>query len=93
MCRSVIYRPMPSDPPFIDPTSRSLDTDQILYEAIPIASLIALFAGTALLPLLLVLAVGGGLLGAVFTAAAQFVLAVGAGVVLLYVIVRADQLS
>jgi hypothetical protein len=85
---------MPSDPPFIDPTDRTLDTDQILYEAIPIASLVALFGGLALLPLLLVFFLGPtGFLGALFTVVAQFILAIGTGIVLLYLLVRAEQLA
>lgn len=85
---------MPSDPPFIDPTNRSLDIGQILYEAIPIAALVALFGGLALLPMVLVfLVAGGGVLGALLTVVAQFILAVGTGVVLLYLLVRARQLA
>jgi hypothetical protein len=85
---------MPSDPPFIDPTDRTLDTGQILYEAIPIAALVGLVAGVALVPFALSLAVGGtGPLGLLFGLLGQFVLAVGTGVVLLYLLVRARQLA
>lgn len=79
--------------PFVD-RSGSLDTDRILAEALPIASLIALFSGIALVPFLLVALLGPtGPLGVLFTVVAQFVLAVGTGVVLLHVLVRAHRLS
>jgi hypothetical protein len=85
---------MPSDPPFIDPTDRTLDIGQILYEAIPIAALVALFAGLALVPFALVFVfAGNSALGLLLGALGQFILAVGAGVVLLYLLVRADQLA
>jgi hypothetical protein len=84
---------MPADPPFLDPTDRSLDTDQILYEAIPIASLAALFAGIALIPLLVATFLGPSSIALLFTVLAQFVAAVGTGIVLLYILVRAEQLA
>ena len=85
---------MPSDPPFIDPVSRELDTAQIRAEAFPLAGLVVLFGALALLPFVLGLLAGGNfLLGAVFTVLAQFILAVGTGIVLMYVIARGIQLA
>ncbi|MFB6360108.1 MAG: hypothetical protein ABEH59_02175 [Halobacteriales archaeon] len=80
--------------PFIDLETGSLDTDQIRYEAYPLAGLIALFAGLALIPfLIVVLVAGSGLLGLLFTVLAQLILAVGAGIVLMYVIARGIDLA
>jgi len=85
---------MPSTRPFIDPKTGDLDTDQILSEAIPLGKLIGLFVLLSLVPFGLVfLALGNSALGALLVALAQFILAVGTGVVLMYVIVRAIQLS
>lgn len=85
---------MPTSVPFIDPETGGLDTAQIRAEAFPLAGLIALFAGLALIPFLfVVLAAGNSALGVLFTIVAQFVLAVGAGVVLMYVIARGIQLA
>ena len=81
-------------PPFIDPASGELDLKQILAEAYPLAGLVLLFGGIALLLFLITLLIGGGTLIAGFlTVASQFVLAVGGGVVLLYVIARGIQLA
>ncbi|MEF8784739.1 MAG: hypothetical protein V5A45_02315 [Haloarculaceae archaeon] len=80
--------------PFIDPETSELDTDQILTEAYPLIGLIVLFAGLALIPFLIVLLfAGNSLLGSLFTLLAQGILAVGTGIVLMYVIARAIQLS
>jgi len=80
--------------PFIDRETGALDTDQILSEAYPLVGLIALFAGLALIPfLLVVLFAGNSLFGALFTIVAQFILAVGTGIVLMYGIARAIQLA
>lgn len=80
--------------PFVDRESATVDTDQILAEAIPIAMLIGLFLGIALIPLALVFLLGGGsLFGVLLVIVAQFILAVGASIVLMYVIVRALQLA
>jgi hypothetical protein len=85
---------MSPSPPFVDPGTGTLDYDRILVEAAPIAKLIGLFVAVALVPF----AVGVVLLsrsgiGLLFAVVGQFVLAVGAAVVLLYVIQRALQLS
>lgn len=85
---------MPSSPPFIEQESGSLDTDQIRAEAFPLAGLIALFAGLALVPFIFVFLTGGNsALGLLFTVIAQLILAVGAGIVLMYVITRGIQLA
>jgi hypothetical protein len=81
-----------SSPPFIDLASGGLDTDQIRQEALPLAGLIMLFGGLALVPLLVALVTGGGI-GMLFTVIAQLVAAVGTGVVLMYVIARGIQLA
>jgi hypothetical protein len=85
---------MPSSPPFIDEESGSLDTAQIREEAFPLAGLIAFFAGLALVPFVFVFFTGGNsALGLLFTVIAQLILAVGAGIVLIYVITRGIQLA
>lgn len=85
---------MSPTPPFVDRTTGTIDTTQILAEAIPLAKLIGLFVAIALGPLLFVFFIGGrSLFGTVMTVVAQFVLAVGAGIVLMYVITRAIQLA
>ncbi|WP_302080451.1 hypothetical protein [Salinibaculum rarum] len=85
---------MPPSVPFIDRETGALDTDQILSEAYPLTGLIALFAGLALIPFLLaVLFAMNSLLGTLFVIVAQFVLAVGTGIVLMYVIARGIQLA
>lgn len=82
---------MPSRP-FIDQTTETIDVAQVLLEARALALLIGLFVAGALVPLLVVFFIGGPL-GAVFTLIAQFILAVGSGIVLMYVITRAIQLA
>jgi len=83
-----------SSPPFIDPESDELDLAQIREEAFPLAGLIVLFGGAALLVFLLALLFpGNSLLGGVFSLVSQFILAVGTGIVLLYVVARGRQLA
>lgn len=80
--------------PFIDPQTRSLDIDQIRREAYPLAGLIMLFGGLALVPFVLALLfsrIPG--FGVFFTIVTQFVLAVGAGITLMYVVARGIQLA
>jgi hypothetical protein len=84
---------MPPTRPFVDPVTGTLDTDQILTEAVPLGKLVGLFVAVAFVPLTLAFLLGGGLVGALFALAAQFVLAVGAGVVLLYVVIRGIHLA
>jgi|AntRauTorcE11898_2_1112593.scaffolds.fasta_scaffold11970_4 hypothetical protein len=84
---------MPSSTPFVDHETGLLDRDQIRREAEPLAKLVALFALLVLAPLLVAFALGGGALAFLFTVLAQFVLAVGTGITLMYVIARAIALS
>jgi hypothetical protein len=83
-----------SSPPFIDQESGELDLGQIRSEVFPLAALIILFGGLALLVFLIVLLfAGNSVLGGFFTVVSQFILAVGAGIVLMYVIARGIQLA
>jgi len=66
---------------------------QIWTEAIPLAGLVALFGGLALVPFLVTLLLGGNGFAFLFTLLAQFVLAVGAGIVLMYVVARGVALG
>jgi hypothetical protein len=84
---------MPSSTPFVDPETGLLDRYQIRREAESLVKLIGLFVVVALAPLLFALVVGGGTIGFLFTVVAQFVLAVGTGITLMYVIARAIALS
>ncbi|SNZ11891.1 hypothetical protein SAMN06269185_1421 [Natronoarchaeum philippinense] len=84
---------MPASPPFVDPSTNTLDTDQIVAEAVPLAKLVGLFAAVALVPMVLSFVALGGLVGVLLTLLTQFVLAVGAGIVLIYVIARGRQLT
>ncbi len=80
--------------PFVDPGTGQLDVEQILAEAIPLAKLAGLFVLVALVPFAFVFLFGGPSgLGAIFALAAQFVIAVGSGIVLLYVVARGVQLA
>lgn len=80
--------------PFFDDDTGSLDTDQLLSEAVPLAKLVALVAAAAVVPLAVVWLLGGrSSLGVVFAILAQFVLAVGTGLVLMYVVARGIALS
>lgn len=84
---------MPS-PPFVDPRTRELDTTQILSEAIPLAKLMAVFVAAALVPFgVIFLSLGNSAVGMLFALVAQFILAVGTGIVLMYVVARGRQLS
>lgn len=85
---------MPTSKPFIEHATGGLDTDQIRAEAYPLAGLVALVGGLALIAFLFVVLVGGnGPLGVLFTIVTEFVLAVGIGIVLMYVIARGIQLT
>ena len=80
--------------PFIDPESGELDLGQIRAEIFPLAGLIVLFGGLTMLVFLITLFVAGNsLLAGVFTVVSQFILAVGTGIVLMYVIARGIQLA
>ena len=79
---------------FIDQETGEIDTNRILAEAIPIAKLIGVFVAIALIPLAIVFVfVGNSLVGLLFTVAAQFILTIGAAIVLLYIISRAIHLA
>ncbi|WP_458188628.1 hypothetical protein [Haladaptatus sp. NG-WS-4] len=85
---------MPSDTLFVDRGTGTIDTTQILVEALPLAKLIGLVVAIALAPFALVfLLFEHSVLGAIFTVVGQFILAVGSGIVLMYVVSRAIQLS
>jgi hypothetical protein len=85
---------MPSDPPFIDPVTTEFDLGQLRAEAVPLAGLIALVGGLAFIPFLFVFFIGGSsILGTAFAVLGQFILAVGTGIVLMYVIARGIQLA
>mgnify|MGYP006866534844 CR=1 FL=1 len=82
---------MSPSPPFIQQPSGTIDIAQLLREAIPLAKLIGLVSLIALGPF--ALAVALGVFRRLFTLLTQFVLAVGGGIVLMYVITRAIQLA
>lgn len=85
---------MPSSPPFVDPATNELDTDQILSEALPLGKLIGLFLIISLGPFALVFfALGNSGFGAVLVLIGQFILAIGTGIVLIYSIARGIQLA
>lgn len=84
---------MPSDTPFVDRTDGTLDTDQILVEAIPLAKLIGLFALVGFVPFAIGALLGRGGLAILFGFLAQFVFAVGAGIVLIYAVARGIALA
>lgn len=82
---------MSSPPPFVDHEEWTIDLREILREALPLVALVGLVGIVAYVPLI----VGGGLGLApiAFTLASQFLLVVGSGIVLLYVIARGIQLA
>lgn len=85
---------MSASPPFVDPVTNELKTDEILSEALPLGKLIGLFVAISLVPFALVFfALGNSGLGAVLVLIGQFILAIGAGIVLLYIIARGIQLA
>lgn len=77
--------------PFVDHDEWTLDLREIVAEAIPLATLIGMVGIVAAIPL--AIAIWIGIAPLVMTLLAQFVLAVGAGVVLLYIVARAIHLS
>lgn len=83
---------MPSRP-FLDEND-VLDTQRVVYEAVPIAKIVGLFAAVAAVPFLIVLALGprSGA-SVVFAFVGQFVLAVGAGVVVVYAVARGVRVA
>ena len=79
--------------PFIAPDG-TVETERVLAEAVPLARLVGLVVAAALPPYAVVfLFAGDSLLGQLLSVFGQFVLAVGAGVVLMHVVARANQLS
>ncbi|WP_181684614.1 hypothetical protein [Halorhabdus salina] len=85
---------MADAPPFVNPETSELDLYQIWDEALPVLGLVVLFGSLALLPYLVAVVVFEGtfvsLLLILFT---QLLFAVGAAIVLMYVITRAIQLA
>ena len=84
--------------PFVDVETGAFDFEQIWREAYPIVGLVLLFGVLGLIPLYLATAVSEpygvtSLLGSVLTWLGQLIFAVGSAIVLMYVIVRAIQLS
>lgn len=86
---------MTSAPPFVDPTTGELETDQILQEAVPLGKLIGVFVIISLVPfgLAFLFTRFPFPLRAVLTVFGQFILAIGAAIVLMYIIARGMQLS
>lgn len=87
---------MSPSPPFVDIDTGTFDFEQIWREAYPIVGLVLLFGILGLLPLYVGASFTvshGSLIGSVLTWLGQLILAVGSGIVLLYIIVRAIQLS
>ena len=84
--------PMSNDPPFVDPETGALDTAQIRAEAYPLAGLVMLFGALALVPFVLSLFAYESPLSTLFTIIALFILAIGTGLVLIYVVARGIQL-
>ena len=79
--------------PFVDETG-AIDRNRVLSEAVPLAKLVLLVAAAAFLPFSIVLLFGSySIVGPVFTLLSQFVLAVGTGVVLMYVVARGVQIA
>lgn len=80
--------------PFVDDETGTIDRWRVLSEALPIAKLAALVVAAALVPAAAAHLFGEfSILGELFTIMTQFVLAVGSGVVLLYVVARGTQIA
>ncbi|WP_203229193.1 hypothetical protein [Halobellus captivus] len=85
---------MPSRRPFIDAETGSVDRNQVLLEAVPLAKLVLFFVAVAAIPFALVYFLfGSSPVGAVLAVVGQFVLAIGTGVVLIYIVVRGIDLA
>ena len=85
--------PMSDGPPFVDPETGALDTAEIRREAYPLAGLVMLFGALALVLFVLSLFARGSPVSTLFIIIAQFVLAIGTGLVLIYVVARGIQLA
>lgn len=80
--------------PFFDAETGSLDTDQLVAETVPLAKLVALVAAAAVVPFALVWLLGGhSPVAVVLMVIAQYVLAIGTGLVLIYVVARGMALG
>lgn len=80
--------------PFVDEDTGAIDRTRVLSEAIPLTKLVTLVAAVALVPFIVAHLLGWhSILGELFTLVAQFVLAVGSGIVLIYVVARGEQLA
>ena len=79
--------------PFVAPDG-TIETERVLAEAVPLARLIGFVVVAALPPYAVVfLFAGDSLLGQLLAVVGQFVLAVGAGVVLIHAVTRAIRLA
>ena len=84
----------PMSLPLVDDETGSIDRSRVLSEALPIAKLAALAVAAALVPAAVAHLLGEfSTLGELFALLTQFVLAVGLGVVLLYVVARGTQIA
>ena len=80
--------------PFIDPATGEINTAQMISEAVPLAKLIGVFVAGSFLPYAIVFfGAENSALGALLALLGDFILAVGAGVVLMYVIARGIRLA
>lgn len=84
---------MSQSPPFVDRESRTLQTDQIWTEAFPLVGLMLLFGAIALIPYVLLTIGVPPFIQTVLVLLMQFILLVGSGIVLMYIIARGMQLS
>jgi len=85
---------MTSEVPFVDTETATLDFAQIMVESLPLAKLIGLFVAIALVPFTVVFFFGGRSgLGLLFALLGQFILAIGSGITLIYVVARGISLA
>ncbi|GGK80906.1 hypothetical protein [Haloarcula sebkhae] len=80
--------------PFIDPATGEIDSAQILSEAVPLAKLVGVFVAGSL-PFYAIAFFGAenSALGALLALLGDFILAVGAGIALMYVIAHGIRLA
>ncbi|MFY4814206.1 hypothetical protein [Haloarcula argentinensis] len=80
--------------PFIDPATGEINTAQIISEAVPLAKLIGVFVAGSLFPYsLALLASERSAVGSLLLVVGHFIVAVGAGIALIYVIARGIRLA
>ena len=85
---------MASSPPFVDQETERIDRTQVLAEATSLAELIGLIVAIALIPFAFVVLLGGHSgFSMILMFVTQFILAVGSGIVLIYCIARAIQIT